>query len=308
MAKLLRIDRKLRTLGRRLTTDANGAPCCCQTSNECPCDPSLPLAPFPYVACIGGRFATFAGGSTLTLPSPPARIAVVRAQWELTQTRTEQSRDSLGTSIFDQVQRFQGSAQWCINRVGLQWSQAQWFLNNATSAFAQQTVGNRFQPYGIEETYEGNEALGYFPIFPNGDRGRFRPLIIQPNTAFYGNVTTGISVMVNPFLQIVLESQAQGDGSICGLTTNYRRASGSRTLVQSRRFQFASSPTQAAYTESINSSDSYTSGYSLRESINLAVVYTTRYLTCTTGGDPTGSLLREPGCANCFDASMLEAM
>lgn len=310
MSKLLRIDRKLRTLGRRLTTDANGAPCCCQTSDSCPCDPALPLAPFPYVACVGGRYANSAGGSTLTLNSAPARIAVVRAQWQVTQTY--QTRNTIGTyvSIIDRVQRHQGSAQWCVVRTNLSWNSARWLFNNATSGFEYQQVGNLVEPINIAENYQGGEALGYFTVTGANSRGPFKFIAPPPeiNAAFFTANRTGIAVTVLPFSDITLETQAYGDPTACVVTTNYRRSIFGGTLTQSRRFDFASSSTQAAYTENVSSDNTARSGDYTRETYSIAAIYTTQYLTCTTGGDPTGSLIGEPGCSNCFDPSKLEPM
>jgi hypothetical protein len=312
VAKLLRIDRKLRTLNRRLTTDANGAPCCCQTSNQCPCDPSRPLRPIPYVTCVGGNFADSGGGSTLVRYSPPARVAVVRAQWQITQTK--QTRSGIGTNypvITDQVQRHQGQAQWCViaRTSGSTWSDYAWALNNATAAFEQQTVGNRIQPISVAETYEGNEALGYYPVLPNDRRGVFRTLI-GPN-AFVPNFFTatpiGIVATAQAFAEITLETPAYGDPKACNVSTNYNRTRSYGTLTQSRRFAFASNATQGAYTDDIVSNNPFNADLT-RETSSVAMVYTTQYLTCTTGGDPTGSLIGEPGCSNCFDPSLLEPM
>jgi len=313
VAKLLRIDRKLRTLNRRLTTDANGAPCCCQTSNQCPCDPSRPLRPIPYVTCVGGNFADSGGGSTLVRYSPPARVAVVRAQWQITQTK--QTRSGIGTNypvITDQVLRHQGQAQWCViaRTSGSTWSDYAWALNNATAAFEQQTVGNRIQPISVAETYEGNEALGYYPVLPNDRRGVFRTLI-GPSPLFsfyfYAAVVNGIIALAQPFEAITLENQASGDPKACNVSTNYSRTRSYGTLTQSRRFAFASNSTQGAYTDDIVSNNPFNADLT-RETSSVAMVYTTRYLTCTTGGDPTGSLIGEPGCSNCFDPSLLELM
>jgi hypothetical protein len=41
---------------------------------------------------------------------------------------------------------------------------------------------------------------------------------------------------------------------------------------------------------------------------NWALSWRRTLLTCTTGGDPTGSLIGEPDCSNCGDASMLEPL
>jgi len=314
VAKLLRIDRKLRTLGRRLTTDANGAPCCCQTSNECPCDPSRPLQNFPYVTCVGGNFADSAGGTTISRYSPLTRVAVVRAQWQITQTK--QTRSGIGTNypvITDQVLRHQGQAQWCLIPNGLggpYLSHFRWILNNASAGFEQQTVGNRIEPIYLAENYEGNEALGYYPVLPNDRRGVFRTLIggggdAIVGSSFYGAVVTGIIAIAQPFEAITLENQASGDPKSCNVSTNYSRTRSYGTLTQSRRFAFASNATQGAYTDDIVSNNPFNADLT-RETSSVAMVYTTRYLTCTTGGDPTGSLIGEPGCSNCFDPSLLE--
>ena len=158
MAKLLRIDRKLRTLGRRLTTDANGAPCCCQGSNECPCDPTRPLRPFPYVACNGGNYTD--GSYTYVAYSSLARIAVVRAEWTIEQTyESRSSTISPGSPTYvdirARVQRHSGNAQWCVipPNIGGGWTAYQWILNNATAGFEYQSVGNRIEPVNIAETY-----------------------------------------------------------------------------------------------------------------------------------------------------------
>ena len=241
--------------------------------------------------------------------SAPARIAVVRAQWQVTQTY--QTRDTIGTyvSIIDRVQRHQGSAQWCVIRTNLSWNSARWLLNNATSAFEYQQVGNRVEPINIAETYEGNQALGYFTVTGANSRGPFK-FIVPPSeiTTFFGAIRTGIAVTVLPFSEIALETQAYGDPTACTVMTNYRRSIFGGTLTQSRRFDFASSPTQAAYTENVSSDNTARSGDYTRETYSIAAIYTTRYLTCTTGGDTGQSLQREPGCSNCFDASMLEPL
>jgi len=314
VAKLLRIDRKLRTLGRRLTTDANGAPCCCQTSNQCPCDPSRPLQPIPYVTCVGGNFAT-PSGLTLVGYSPPARVAVVRAQWQITQTK--QTRSGIGTNypvITDQVLRHQGQAQWCLIPNGLggpYLSNFRWILNNATAAFEQQTVGNRIEPIYLAENYEGVEALNAYLALSNTRRS-IRFLIggggdAIVGSSFYGAVVNGIIAIAQPFEAITLENQASGDPKACNVSTNYRRTRSYGTLTQSRRFAFASNATQGAYTDDIVSNNPFNADLT-RETSSVAMVYTTQYLTCTTGGDPTGSLIGEPGCSNCFDPSLLEPM
>jgi hypothetical protein len=264
------------------------------------------------VTCVGGNFADSGGGSTLVRYSPPARVAVVRAQWQITQTK--QTRSGIGTNypiITDQVQRHQGQAQWCViaRTSGSTWSDYAWALNNATAGFEQQTVGNRIQPISVAETYEGNEALGYYPVLPNDRRGVFRTLIgpnaFVPN--FFAATPIGIVATAQAFAEITLETLASGDPKACNVSTNYSRTRSYGTLTQSRRFAFASNATQGAYTDDIVSNNPFNADLT-RETSSIAMVYTTRYLTCTTGGDPTGSLIGEPGCSNCFDPLLLEPM
>jgi hypothetical protein len=54
--KLLAIDRKLRTLSRRLVTDAGGAPCCCVGSHPQCCDSSWQCLPRYVAQCVNGQF------------------------------------------------------------------------------------------------------------------------------------------------------------------------------------------------------------------------------------------------------------
>jgi hypothetical protein len=54
--KLLAIDGKLRTLGRRLVTDAGGAPCCCVGSHPQCCDSSWLCLPRYVAQCVDGQF------------------------------------------------------------------------------------------------------------------------------------------------------------------------------------------------------------------------------------------------------------
>ncbi len=56
MPKLLAIDRKLRTLSRRLVTDAGGAPCCCVGSHPQCCDSSWQCLPRYVAQCVNGQF------------------------------------------------------------------------------------------------------------------------------------------------------------------------------------------------------------------------------------------------------------
>jgi hypothetical protein len=263
------------------------------------------------VTCVGGNYAD-ASGYTLTRYSPAARVAIVRAQWQITQTK--QTRSGIGTNypvITDQVQRHAGQAQWCViaRTSGSTWSDYAWALNNATAGFEQQTVGNRIQPINVAETYEGNEALGYYPVLPNDRRGVFRTLIgpnaFVPN--FFAATPIGIVATAQTFAEITLETPAYGDPKACNVSTNYSRTRSTGTLTQSRRFAFASNATQGAYTEDIVSNNPFNADLE-RETSSVAMVYTTQYLTCTTGGDPTGSLIGEPGCSNCFDPSLLEPM
>ena len=56
MAKLIAIDRQLRTLSRRLVTDAGGARCCCIGSHPQCCDSSWQCLPRYVAQCVNGQF------------------------------------------------------------------------------------------------------------------------------------------------------------------------------------------------------------------------------------------------------------
>ena len=245
----------------------------------------------------------------------------MRAEWTIEQTYESRSSTIYPGSptyvdIRARVQRHSGNAQWCVipRTSGSTWSDYQWFLNNATAGFEYQSVGNRIEPVNIAETYADAEALNYYRIYTQDTRSIPLPIISVSTFAaapIYA-IPRGIIVVAGKFDNIVMARETEGNLNACSVSTNFRQVRSTSTLTQSRRFNFASNATQGGFAEVITSDNTVTNGANrgdyARESSRIQIGYTVRYLTCTTGGDPTGSLIGEPGCSNCGNASMLEPL
>lgn len=227
---------------------------------------------------------------------------MVRVQWQGLTNKADRIA-STNSTVYS-VERSDGAAQWCVVRTGLQWSTSQWLLNNASSAYEYQRVGSRIEPINVAENYEGADALVVLRPGASVDR-RFRIQIVQTST-IRGAFANGIAVEAYPVQTDVTNSV--GDPIACTVDASQTITRSTYTETIRRTFQFASNATQAAYTERASDNSTYADGSFNRYDATASVVWTVRYLTCTTGGDPTGSLIEEPGCSNCFDPSKLEPM
>ena len=282
MPKLLTIARKLRTLSRRIVTDAGGAPCCCQPDEACPCDPALVIAPFRAETCINGL-----RGSVVA--SSPSRIAIVRMQWAINwEAYSETLRGTPNFTASAQRGLSTGVAQWCVVHVG------GWILSGATSVFEYQAAGTRRQSFPDDQSLNltGAEALQ----FPIGNLGRLRNF--RDSWGFYAPAEppqASVAIIPRIFAPVYIDPQ---DRVQCvGLQTY--------GIGASERFEFAFSSglEGGAAMNTYAFSDTRFGGIE-RRTASVEDAWTIRYLTCEIGGPD--QLQREPGCSNCGDRAKLE--
>jgi len=286
--KLLAIARKLRTLSRRLVTDAGGAPCCCSPGDACPCDPALRFAAFRAETCVGGR----RGGVEA---SGPARIAIVRLQWAVAwETFEESQRGTPAFAAIAQRGSSVGTAQWCVIHSASGQIVPIWILSAAQSAFEyqQQATGRSGLPDDESTNYLGTEALQYpVPWTGRTNRGTWQTIV---NSAVAGR---WVSVPAVP--QILAPSLASPDFGACVFDVS---SSGGGQVERVRgAFASGASGGTAAYNLT------YTSGNSsglTRQATETQAAWSIRYLTCESGGPD--QLRPEGGCSNCGDRATLE--
>lgn len=282
MPKLLTIDRKLRTLSRRIVTDAGGAPCCCSPTDGCPCDPALVIAPFRTETCING----LRGG---VVASSPSRIAIVRMQWAINwEAYSETLRGTPNFTASAQRGLSTGVAQWCVvHSVG-------WILSGATSVFEYQAASTRRQSLPEDQSLNltGAEALE-FPISTPGRLRNFRD-----SWAFYAPASPPqASVAILPLIFPPVYIDPQDRVQCVGVQTYGIGAS------ERFEFAFASGLDGGAATNTYAFSDTRFGGVE-RRTASVEAAWTIRYLTCEIGGPD--QLQREQGCSNCGDRAALE--
>jgi len=285
--KLLAIAGKLRTLSRRLVTDAGGAPCCCGPGEDCPCDPALRLQAFRADTCRGG----VVGPSVFDM-SAPARIAIVRLEWGLLWdaldfgpvVRVASSGESTGT------------AQWCVLHSPVDQNALVWVLSGATSAFVYQRAGTNVESEQESLNYAGPDAL-IVPV-PAG-RGIGRS---NKSVAWHpGNSLTWRGGPTYPSGQPIPSSPdfVQLDGT-CNQSSTF--AGGG--VVETLRYDFAGGVAggQAAYANTYRFANATSR---VERNTQWFTRWTVRYLTCESGG--TDQFTRpEGGCSNCGDRTTLE--
>jgi len=285
--KLLAIDRKLRTLSRRLVTDAGGAPCCCSPGDTCPCDPALRLAAFRSETCVGGR----RGGVEA---SGPARIAIVRLQWAIAwETFEEAQRGTPAFTAIAQRGSSIGTAQWCVIHSQTGQNDVTWILSAASSAFEYQAAGTRRQFYPDDQNLSlvGVEALE----FPIPSPGRFRNY--RDSWTYYAPTFQRVSVGNIP--HVLEPSLASPDFGACLFDVS---GSGGRQLERVRgAFSSGVGGGSSAYSLTYNASNSSSL---TRQVTETQAAWSIRYLTCDLGG--TDQLRTEGGCSNCGDRATLE--
>ena len=308
MAKLLRIDRKLRTLGRRLTTDANGAPCCC-TASPCPCNASVPLRTWSYVSCLDNRMID-ANGNTIVTPYPRSfRVLSMTVNYQVERT-SAYSIVNVQYGRYAVVERVEGYATFCnpdLYPIGTGWNPYTWPLADASQAYEYQFVSQRLQSVQVAENYVGFDALSiHRPIVTQGDINR------RTDIRIFGAVVPGadarfwfpsvyafapdVGLPFDPWSCNAVQSSTSTSRGIRSVDTRQIRFTQSD---QAGAYQLVTSKTQTVLTDTQQVN---------RDDLRVTVGWSVRLLACTTGGDPTGSLIGEPGCSNCFDPSLLEPM
>jgi hypothetical protein len=296
--KLLAIDRKLRTLSRRLVTDAGGAPCCCGPQDGCPCDPALPLWTQRYRTCVNGRKVT-------RQPLPRGRIVRVQFSWQYaTETLTGVRRPS--QNVNDQVAR-----QYIYNGSGV----VCWLFNqrpiiaSGLSAWSYRQAGTNIET--VEES--GNERGDQAFLYRGGRNYAAIPAVIPP--ANFGEP--------NYDMQLPFAAQYGGPASpnwspdLCewaeDITNTVGEGGPFGQLVQRNiyAYAFADNGTSGAVTGAANvdSRDTRstlgTGGEAVqREVSSWSLTWERTVLTCESGGPD--QLTQEPGCSNCGDRSTLE--
>lgn len=299
MPKLLTIARKLRTLSRRIVTDAGGAPCCCSPTDGCPCDPSLPLWTQRYRTCVNGRKVT-------RQPLPRGRIVRVRFQWQY-QTETFESvrrRLANGTlsyySLAEQI-IYSGAGVVC------------WRFNerpvvvSGLSAWSFRQAGTNIE--SIEEG--GNERGAMAFLYRNGWSAAV-PAVIPP--ADWGEPNYDMRF---PFV-----GRFGGPGSpnwspdLCewneDITTTIGEGGPFGQYVRRNIYTYAFGDTgtagAVAGTTNVDERDTRglgTGGEAIqREVASWSLAWQRDVLTCEIGGPD--QLQREPGCSNCGDRAKLE--
>lgn len=281
MPKLLAIDRKLRTLSRRLVTDAGGAPCCCSPADTCPCDPSLRFAAFRAETCTNGR----RGGVVL---SGGARMAVVRLTWAIAwETFTR-----VPSPFYAQAEmgRSSGTAQWCVLHSTVGQNGLVWILSGATSASEYQSAGSGAGFPDVENVnYAGQDALLYpVPWTGRTNRGTWQTVVNRATLLSFSDLPRPVppSFVEPDYGACQSDATFSAPGLTERLVRNYGGgvdggfASDVLTYVDSRANQIT------------------------RRSSTVEAGWSIRYLTCEIGGPD--QLQREPGCSNCGDRSTLE--
>lgn len=288
MPKLLAIAGKLRTLSRRLVTDAGGAPCCCSPSEVCPCDPSLRLAEFRADTCRGGLV-----GPNVYDMSPVARIAIVRLEWGL----------AWDTLAFDPLVRVAtrgesaGVAQWCVLHSPVDQNGLVWVLSGATSTFLYQRAGTNVESENEALNLAGPDAL-LVPVPPPRGAGRSNKAVAwHPGNSLTWRRGPEYSAAGGPipdFPQFIERDNT------CNQTTTFA----DRGIVETLQYQFAGGVDggQAAYSNTYRFANATS-----RDERNTQwfARWTVRYLTCESGG-PDQLTRPEGGCSNCGDRATLE--
>lgn len=310
MAKLLRIDRKLQTLGRKLTTDANGAPCCCG-GGACYCDPSLRLWRQQYKQCLNGR----TDGPYAILPL--GRIVRVEVQWAFFSEfyRSAIGTNGLGTIPVRDIRATQSI--WSGRGTICYRFNSRPVVTSGSSAWSYQEVGTSGEP--IYDT--GNDA-GYdafiwqrWPL--KASVLALAPSVDAPSTEWQ---RPQFDWYEDPFGHVPPAIGQNHDRFLCNYSEDVT-ITGRPTILGTPRTHnvyqrlFEDDGTDGKSSGSQNYDDlAFGLSYSFRGTLITRSVssWATRWkrtvLTCTTSGDPTGSLIGEPGCSNCFDPSKLEPM
>ena len=284
MPKLLTIDRKLRTLSRRIVTDAGGAPCCCSPSDTCPCDPALRLATFRADTCnADGRYnpATFA-------LSAPARIAIVRLTWAL----AWETLDRTALAAIAERGSSTGTAQWCVLHSTTGSNQLAWVLSGATSGFEYQRAGTTGETVTEMLSYAGPDAL-LVPT-PEGARGHSALgwSVASKNSLTWRGIPTPVAPLLNDYT-----------GSCDQDTT---QASSNGRTSERLTYQFIGDAAGGAASFSVNYRSAAADGVGLvTRTGTTEAEWSIRYLTCESGG-PDQLTRPEGGCSNCGDRATLE--
>jgi len=284
--KLLAIAGKLRTLSRRLVTDAGGAPCCCGPGEVCPCDPALRLQSFRADTCRGGTT-----GPNVFDVSDQARIAIVRLEWGLLWdtldfgpvVRVAESGESTGT------------AQWCVVHSPTGSTGLVWVLSGATSAFVYQRAGTNVESQQESVNYVGPDALIVPVPIPRGIGRSNKSVAWHP-----GNSLTWRAGPTYPNGQPVPSSPdfVALDGR-CNQSSTFA----DRGIVETLQYAFAGGVDggQAAYANTYRFANATSR---VERNTQWLTRWTVRYLTCESGGPD--QLTQEPGCSNCGDRATLE--
>lgn len=247
-------------------------------------------------------------GNVVVTPYPRSfRVLSLTMNWTAERT-TWNSAYALSTNTYAILERTQGYATWCnpdLYPLSSSWNPYLWPLADASQAYEYQQTGTQYQVAQIFENYVGPDALILH-----------RPRLTQPDrrddVRFLGAVQPGNDARYwFPYAYAFLaDSTLPSDTSSCNATQNYTGTSQGFRREASRRIAFAQNATGGAYqlTTRDRRTDTLVSSRYLLVDTSVTVGWTVQLLQCTTGGDPTGSLIGEPGCSNCFDPSKLEPM
>lgn len=311
MSKLLRIDRKLRTLSRRLTTDANGAPCCCG-GGACYCDPSLPQWRQRYKQCLNGR----TDGPYALLPL--GRIVRVEVQWSFF---SEEYLSAIGTRGLSMPVRDITATQrvWSGRGTICYRFNSRPVVTSGSSAWSYQRVSTSDEPIYDSGNDAGYDAFIWQPYPLIASVRALSPSVAGPSTEWE---RPEYDWPIDPLgtLQIPTALSQNHDAYRCDysedvtITGRPTSAGTPRTHnVYQRRFE--DDGTDGKSSGSQNYDDiAFPGAFSFRGTVTTrrvsswAVGWRRTILTCTTDGDTGQSLQREPGCGNCFDPSKLEPM
>jgi hypothetical protein len=296
--KLLAIDRKLRTLSRRLVTDAGGAPCCCSPQDGCPCDPSLPLWTQRYRTCVNGRKVT-------RRPLPLGRIVRVRFSWQYTtETLTGVRRPS--QNVNDQVARqyiYNGSGVvcWRLNQQPVIASGLSYWFYRQSGTNIETIEEERSDRGELAFVYRGGTLAAIPAVRPPANTAEPNYDMQLPFATLYGGP-------VSPNWSPDLCEWAED------ITTTVGEGGPFGQLVQRNIYTYAFSDNgtlgAVVGTTTFDSRDtrSYlgTGGEAVqREVASWSLAWERTVLTCESGG--VDQLLRpETGCSNCGDRSTLE--
>ena len=245
-------------------------------------------------------------GNAVVMPYPRSfRVLSLTMNWVAERTTTNSANPNLGN--YAVLERTQGYATWCnpdLYPLSSSWNPYLWPLADASQSYEYQQTGQRIQLVQVSENYVGFDALILH-----------RPRLTQPDqrtdVRFVGAVQPGSDARYwFPSAYAFLPEVDSFDPWTCNATQNSTTTSRGVRTVASRRVTFNQNASAGAYqlTTSNVQTDLLNTNAVLRVDTNVIVGWTVQLLQCTTSGDPTGSLVGEPGCYNCFDPSILEPM